>query len=158
PGITSSSPTTFAPLGNRLYFTASNGTNGREIWVTDGTNAGTQLVADLRAGTTSSDITSFRELNGALFFALTTPETGREIWKLQPAASATTWTGAANTDWANAANWSNGVPTQDSQVTIPAAVPRFPVINGQVNVRQLTIASGASVQVATGANLQVSGN
>jgi ELWxxDGT repeat protein len=39
-----------------MYFTASDGVHGFELWRSDGTPAGTGLVIDLAAGTASSDI------------------------------------------------------------------------------------------------------
>ena len=43
-GANSSNPNGFTVLGNgRVVFAASNGTNGAELWVTDGTSAGTTL-------------------------------------------------------------------------------------------------------------------
>src|SRR3569833_3840775 len=45
----------WAILGTKVYFTADNGLTGPEMWVSDGTTPGTQLVKDLTtaAGTGS---------------------------------------------------------------------------------------------------------
>lgn len=158
PGAAASSPAQLTVAGNRLYFTALTISSGREIWVSDGTNAGTQQATELIPGAGTLDIGPFTVMNGSLYFALNTTAEGRELWKLQPAVNASTWTGAVSTEWANAANWSNGVPGPDSQVTIPAGAPRYPLVSGTVTVRQLTVASGASTQLAPGASLQVNGN
>ncbi|WP_444996711.1 hypothetical protein [Aliikangiella sp. IMCC44359] len=40
-------------VGNKLYFSAVSSATGNELWASDGTNAGTQLVKDLSAGTSS---------------------------------------------------------------------------------------------------------
>ncbi len=45
----------FADLGGLGVFTASEGRFGRELWVTDGTVSGTQLLMDLVVGAESSD-------------------------------------------------------------------------------------------------------
>jgi ELWxxDGT repeat protein len=50
----SSSPASFATLGDVALFAATTAAEGRELWRTDGTTAGTTLVADLRPGTSSS--------------------------------------------------------------------------------------------------------
>jgi ELWxxDGT repeat protein len=44
----SSDPRDITPLGDgRALFTANDGVTGRELWITDGTSAGTHLVKDL---------------------------------------------------------------------------------------------------------------
>lgn len=56
----------FAVIGDTAYFTANDGMHGRELWRTDGTAAGTGLVADLTPGTTGSEIVDLKVLNGRL--------------------------------------------------------------------------------------------
>ena len=45
-----SSPLTLEPAGNVVLFSAVTGAFGREPWVSDGTEAGTQLLFDLYPG------------------------------------------------------------------------------------------------------------
>lgn len=42
----------FASIKNYCYFLANDGVHGRELWRTDGTEIGTELVADMAAGAT----------------------------------------------------------------------------------------------------------
>src|SRR5215203_7573161 len=42
-----SKPEQLTPMGDNVYFTADDGIHGRELWRTDGTNVGTQLVKDV---------------------------------------------------------------------------------------------------------------
>lgn len=51
-------PWALTPVGNLLYFTGVTSAFGRELMVTDGTIAGTRLVADLAPGVASSSIGS----------------------------------------------------------------------------------------------------
>jgi ELWxxDGT repeat protein len=46
-------------VGTKVFFSATDGVNGRELWKTDGTAAGTTLVKDILVGTNPSNPTSF---------------------------------------------------------------------------------------------------
>lgn len=56
-----------------LYFTVDDGIHGRELWRSDGTSSGTQLVKDIRPGHVSSDIRYLTNVNGTLFFRASHP-------------------------------------------------------------------------------------
>ena len=43
----SSDPKEFLTIGNKTYFSANDGKTGNELWVTDGTDAGTKLVKNI---------------------------------------------------------------------------------------------------------------
>ena len=73
----------------------------------------------------------------------------------QASTSATTWTGATDTNWTVAGNWSAGVPDTNSNVTIEQAANQ-PTIATDVSINSLTIASGAALSV-TANNLTVRG-
>jgi ELWxxDGT repeat protein len=64
----SSDPKEFLVIGNKTYFSADDGKTGRELWVTDGTDAGTKLVKDITPGENSTNISSLTNLNGTLLF------------------------------------------------------------------------------------------
>ena len=79
--IYSSSPRGFVEANNRLYFRASNGEQNYEPWVTDGTTAGTQLLADIVPGQYEDSFPKdFVEFNNRLYFTASTNENGRELW------------------------------------------------------------------------------
>ena len=65
-----------------LYMAASNGTSGVELFKSDGTAAGTRIVADINAGTGSSDPASITEVNGRIFFTANNPQHGNELWSI----------------------------------------------------------------------------
>jgi ELWxxDGT repeat protein len=86
-GTTSSDINAFAKVGNKLLFSANNGINGNEIWVSDGTEAGTRMVQDIEPGSGSSMESQFYELktniievNGKIFASAATTAFGNEIW------------------------------------------------------------------------------
>lgn len=76
-------------------------------------------------------------------------------------AQSTSWTGAADSVWSNASNWTSGVPTStvDAVIGDTNFTGSFgPAITAAAACRALTVASGYTLQVATGSELQVSGN
>ena len=75
-------PSGFTEFNDKLYFTANNGEIGNELWVSDGTTDGTQLLADINPGgnNSSSNASRFTKFNGKLYFAANDGENGRELW------------------------------------------------------------------------------
>ncbi|GEM_PF-2767219 len=80
PGTNSSFPTNFIEYNSKLYFKADNGSSGEELWVSDGTLAGTQMLKDIYPGANGSFIASFTEYNGKLYFNASNGTTGYELW------------------------------------------------------------------------------
>lgn len=73
---------THTVYNSKLFFAANNGTNGQELWVTDGTEAGTVMVKDINPGSGSGiDLgTRTYEYNNNLFFSANDGTTGLELW------------------------------------------------------------------------------
>ncbi|WP_167856708.1 DUF4394 domain-containing protein [Hymenobacter aquaticus] len=77
---------------------------------------------------------------------------------LTPAVSGLTWTGAVDTNWGRAANWSPAqVPTATDDVTIPDTA-NDPVVTGPQFANNLTLGSGARFTIATNSVLSLNGN
>ena len=62
------SPSGFCEVGNLLYFTVNTTLNGRELWKSDGTEAGTVMVKDINEGSGSSYLGYLTNVGGTLFF------------------------------------------------------------------------------------------
>ncbi|MFZ1807386.1 MAG: ELWxxDGT repeat protein [Cyclobacteriaceae bacterium] len=76
----SSYPSNYLEVGGTVYFSAT-GPEGKELWKTDKTLAGTVLVKDISPGLSSSDPTAFFEFNGMLYFLANDGIYGVELWK-----------------------------------------------------------------------------
>ena len=75
----SSNPSYFIEFNDKLYF-AANDKNRRELWVSDGTSEGTNLVADINPGNYPSNPSNFIEFNNKLYFRANDGENGTELW------------------------------------------------------------------------------
>src|SRR5262249_3286128 len=58
--------------------------HGRELWQSDGTQAGTVLVRDITVGPAGSNPLGLVNVNGTLFFTATDGFSGYELWKASP--------------------------------------------------------------------------
>ncbi len=66
---------------NKLFFSAFNAETGRELWVSDGTEVGTNLLKDINSGSLSSSPKELTVAGNYLFFIATTETEGIEIWR-----------------------------------------------------------------------------
>ena len=81
-GTTSSNGGLYGLLYNGNYiFTAENAANGRELWITDASTAGTTLIKDIYPGATSSNPGDLTLANGVIYFTADNGINGRELWK-----------------------------------------------------------------------------
>jgi ELWxxDGT repeat protein len=71
----------------KVYFSATDGEHGLELWESDGTAAGTRLVQDIAPGTASSNPEQIVAAGGKLFFTADDGQHGRELWVLAIAGS-----------------------------------------------------------------------
>jgi ELWxxDGT repeat protein len=64
----SSDPKEFLTIGTKTFFSANDGKTGNELWITDGTDAGTKLVKDIFTGEQPTTISNMANLNGSVLF------------------------------------------------------------------------------------------
>ena len=67
-------------VGKTLYFRASDGKHGVELWKTDGTESGTKLVKDINTGRGDSDPDQLTAYRGVLLFRADDGVHGSEMW------------------------------------------------------------------------------
>lgn len=74
----------YAQSGTKIFFAREDAANGEEIWITDGTAAGTSMLKDINPGPDGSFPMGFAPAtvggNPVVYFAATTPALGTELW------------------------------------------------------------------------------
>ncbi|HUT10052.1 MAG TPA: ELWxxDGT repeat protein, partial [Thermoguttaceae bacterium] len=97
-GPLQSFPRDMTVVDGRLFFSAENSAGGAELWMTDGTSAGTVMVRDIFPGTytdsygtypNASNPLGLVDVDGTLFFSADDGENGRELWKSDGTAAGT---------------------------------------------------------------------
>ncbi|MCB9882333.1 MAG: hypothetical protein H6834_11130 [Planctomycetes bacterium] len=86
----SSSPTSAAAIGNRIVFSAEDPVNGTELWVSDGSPAGTILLRDIDQGSGHSRPSGFTLYRDRVLFTARTATSGTELWVTNGTAAGTT--------------------------------------------------------------------
>lgn len=71
----------FFDVNGQLFFLANSGTEGFEIWKSDGTSSGTTLVKDFVSGSVSSIYSNFIVLGSTLCFAVNDNSGQADYWK-----------------------------------------------------------------------------
>ncbi len=80
-GNESSNPGDFTDVAGTTYFTANDGVHGRALWKSDGTSAGSALVATLGIGG-GQNFAQLTNVNGTLFFVKTySGSRQQELWR-----------------------------------------------------------------------------
>ncbi len=88
-GFGAAAITNLTMIGARVFFTVDDGIHGNEVWVSDGTAAGTMLVSDIDPGATGSSPADLINVNGELFFAANDGTHGLELWETDGTAVGT---------------------------------------------------------------------
>lgn len=79
PGPLGSRPRELVDAAGELFFTADDGTHGRELWVSRG-RGGAFLMKDIRPGVATSNPRRLVAAGGKLFFTADDGVHGRELW------------------------------------------------------------------------------
>jgi ELWxxDGT repeat protein len=79
----SSSPDHLLAVGDKIFFVASQEGSGRELWVSDGSGIGTQMLGDVCPGTCDAKPVLLGVTGGALLFTAEVPNAlnRREVWR-----------------------------------------------------------------------------
>lgn len=68
-------------IDGTVYFQASDGVHGAEIWKSDGTTNGTVMVKDLQPGADGSFPKDFMAVNGLIYFTTNDLSNGVRLWR-----------------------------------------------------------------------------
>ncbi len=77
-------------VSGKLFFSGSQTDTGAELWRSDGTEAGTVLVKDIRTGTRGSAPSLLVNVNGIVYFAADDGVHSNEVWRSNGTAAGTT--------------------------------------------------------------------
>lgn len=89
-GLTAGSvPSELTVLNDKLVFVADDGAHGRELWLSDGSDAGTTILKDLRTGIASSTPQSLTVSSGKIYFSAYDAVFGNELFETDGTASGT---------------------------------------------------------------------
>tara|TARA_B100000809_G_scaffold147602_1_gene145116 strand:+ start:163 stop:1797 length:1635 start_codon:yes stop_codon:yes gene_type:complete len=84
-GSANSNAGQFTALADKVYFTADDGTNGKQLWSLDTTTNTTNIILINSTGT--SNLHTLTALNGKLYFVADGGTNGYELWKYDPSDS-----------------------------------------------------------------------
>lgn len=117
--LSTSYVTPYCRVGRKVFFKAATTENGEELWVTDGTTAGTKLVKDINAGTTNAAVNHFVNFyNEKLFLKATNGSTlnGAEPWASDGTEAGTYMIKDTNTGTANGGVSTPGVKPYNGKI------------------------------------------
>jgi ELWxxDGT repeat protein len=77
-------------VGTFLLFAADDGVHGEELWRSDGTYEGTELVKDICPGAFGSQPMYMTAFKGAIYFSADDCDHGHELWRSDGTAEGTT--------------------------------------------------------------------
>jgi ELWxxDGT repeat protein len=65
---------------DRIYFLSTNRESGEELWVSDGTSAGTRILKDILPGIENSEISNLVVFQEKFYFTVSDGTVGTQIW------------------------------------------------------------------------------
>lgn len=77
------------PINNGVIFAANDGISGIELWYSDGTNGGTNILKDINPGSSPANIGFLFKIGNKVYFSAYEPINGTEIWETDGTTSGT---------------------------------------------------------------------
>ncbi len=89
-GVQSSNPKILGDLNGKLIFMASTVTQGYELWISDGTDAGTSMLKDLSTDMSKSMITGSKlVVDSLIYFSIHNSDNTNSLWRTNGTADGT---------------------------------------------------------------------
>ena len=82
-------PASLTAVGSTLFFTANDGTDGSQLWESNGTSNGTVMVTDINPGGVGLAPKSLTAVGSTLFFAANDGTHGSQLWESNGTSSGT---------------------------------------------------------------------
>ena len=79
-GLQNGFPSSFKLFNGNIWFSANDGINGGEIWISDGTQIGTVMFKDINPSGDSWP-NNFFEFNNKIYFSANDGTNGTELWE-----------------------------------------------------------------------------
>jgi ELWxxDGT repeat protein len=89
PNAGNSSASSYVRMGNLTFFVANDNSHGLELWKTDGTSLGTEMVMDIAPGAPSAAPEQMTVFQNKLYFTANDQVHGRELWVTDGTANGT---------------------------------------------------------------------
>ncbi|WP_168205895.1 ELWxxDGT repeat protein [Geobacter sp. FeAm09] len=133
----SGGPAELTAFNGKLYFAANDGTNGTELWVTDGTATGTVMVKDINTTAGASSYPrSLAVMGSKLYFSATDGTNGYELWASDGTSAGTAMVKDINTSSAGASSYPGGFTAMNGKLYFQA--------NDGVNGYELWVTNGTA--------------
>ena len=128
----------FSVINNKFYFRADDGSHGYELWSSDGTTLGTNMVADIWAGPGASYPYAMIAYNGSIIFTAADSLHGSELWTTDGTAAGTVLLKDIN---------------PGSTASSPADYSGYNLYNGKLYFSATTSASGYELWTTDGTSM-----
>jgi ELWxxDGT repeat protein len=91
-------PEDLTAMNGTLFFSATDGIHGYELWKTNGTEAGTMMVKDINPTSNNANVIDLLVVNNSLYFTADDGTHGQELWKTDGTSAGTVMVKDINPD------------------------------------------------------------